>query len=71
MHQSFSVGDCICCKDIPEVTQEADIKDVQCITLAEDFDAAILNPVTLYIAWQHFTEKWRREARAFGARNNE
>ncbi|XP_041455738.1 uncharacterized protein LOC121432115 [Lytechinus variegatus] len=66
---SFNVGDCLCCREIAEVAKEGE--GVECITQARDFYPAILNPVTLYIAWQHFTERWRRQARAFGARNNE
>ena len=68
---SFERADCICCQEIDEVAAEADRNNVRCITSAQDFDAAILNPVTLYIAWQHFTEKWRQQAKSFGARNNE
>ncbi|XP_041481000.1 uncharacterized protein LOC121428454 [Lytechinus variegatus] len=72
---SFSVGDCICCREIEEVRFEADFHDDLhvglCITQVPSFDAAILDPVSLFIAWQHFTERWRRQARSFAARNNE
>eukprot|EP00057_Strongylocentrotus_purpuratus_P024696 XP_011679170.1 PREDICTED: uncharacterized protein LOC105445373 [Strongylocentrotus purpuratus] len=68
---SFGVGDCICCREIPKVVAEADMQSTLCITQAPSFHPAILDPISLYIAWQHFTEKWRRQARSFAARNNE
>ena len=71
MLPSFALGDCICCREIEEVTEEAERQDVRCITMAGSFEAAILDPLSLYIGWMHFTEKWRRQARSFQARNNE
>ena len=71
VHHSFDVGDCVCCREIQEVAKEGEANEVDCITQARYFEPAVLNPTTLCIAWQHFTEKWRKPARGFGARNNE
>ena len=54
---SFERADCICCQEIDEVAAEADRNNVRCITSAQDFDAAILNPVTTYISHGNISRK--------------
>ena len=68
---SIDVGDCVCCSEIKEVASEAERLGVECITQAASFNAAVLDPITLYVAWQYFTERWRRQAWSFGGRNND
>ncbi|XP_063952817.1 uncharacterized protein LOC135153562 [Lytechinus pictus] len=68
---SFSAGDSTCCREIPEVSFETDALGVDCLTTTEAFESAILNPISLYIGWMEYTDRWRRAARAFGNRNNE
>ena len=70
---SFVASDCLCCSEIDVVAGEVDRQGLgsRCITVAADYEAAILNPATLYISWQFFTERWRQQAKSFGARNNE
>lgn len=68
---SFTAEDCICCREIPEVSSEADDLGSQCLTTIDAFEAAILNPITLYIGWMEYTERWRQASKAFGAQNNE
>ncbi|XP_041474441.1 uncharacterized protein LOC121423189 [Lytechinus variegatus] len=68
---SFSAGDCLCCREVAEVSREADVLGVQCLTTTEAFEAAILHPTSLYIGWLEYTERWRQASKAFKDRNNE
>ena len=68
---SFNPGDCVCCREIPEVTQETDRYGSACITTTEPFEPAILHPVSLYIGWLDYTDRWRQAAKSHDDRGNE
>nr|XP_054770489.1 uncharacterized protein LOC129278314 [Lytechinus pictus] len=68
---SFNAGDHLCCSEVPEVRQVAEEYGATCLTETREFEPAILNPVSLYIGWLEYTERWRRAARSFADRNNE
>ena len=46
----------------------ADDEDRRCITEIDNFEAAILNPLSLRIAWNIYVQQHRKRARAFNAR---
>ena len=58
---SFNVGDCLCCREIPEVATEGNASGIECITQTQDFDPAVLNQAVVF-AREYFAEKWRRQA---------
>ena len=67
----FKDFECLCCKEVSETRQYTASSNAACITSIEHFDAAILNPLTLQIAWRNYTAQYRRAAENFNARNNE
>ncbi|XP_041484334.1 uncharacterized protein LOC121430960 [Lytechinus variegatus] len=71
VHPSFNEGDCLCCREAPEVLGEADRQGARCLVESDEFEPAILNATSLYIGWLEYTDRWRRAARGFGDRNNE